>query len=285
MAPKRTHPRPGEQHRRPPPARVLRGLGWHEAEVVDLLGDLRDQRQGDTGSQHHRPEVHALPVLAGVGEKRSHRVRMAHDEVHERHDHQHQPQRRRPYLQLGQRPHAVNDQWDDHQGRGGITQPQRDVQAELKTLGHDRAFECEENEGEGREDDVRDDGTVIPEAATPGDQIQVDVVPRCVVGQRETAEHDDHREHSDPQECVPGAIGNADVGADREVREVGDPAERRRRNNPRAPFPVAARGEAERVILQCLPQRVHIGRSRCYRTPRLRRDEGLALARRHDRRT
>ena len=57
-------------------------------------------------------------------------------------------------------------------------------------------------------------------------------------------------EDRDARQRVGGAVGDADVGTDREVGEVGDAAERRDTHHPRRPFPVAARGEAKGVILQ-----------------------------------
>jgi hypothetical protein len=119
-------------------------------------------------------------------------------------------------------------------------------------MGHDRALEGEEDEGERREDDVRDDRAVVPEAGAAGDQVEVEVVAGGVVRQREAGGEDDHREHEDAPEGVGGAVGDADVGADGEVGEIGDAAQGRDPDDARRPLPVAARGEAEGVVLQRL---------------------------------
>jgi hypothetical protein len=102
-----------EVHQRP---RVLRRLGRHEAQVVDLLGDLGDQREADAGGEEDRAEVRgALAVLALVGDERADRVRVADQQVDERQHHQDQPQRRRPELQLGQQGHPVDHEREDDQ--------------------------------------------------------------------------------------------------------------------------------------------------------------------------
>ena len=116
--------RTGEDDRGPPAARVLRGLGRHEAQVVDLLGDLRDQRQAHAGGQHHRAEVGgAVAVLALVGEELRDRVGVADQQVDERRHHQDQPQRRGPDLQLGQHLHPVDDQREDDQRGRRVAEP------------------------------------------------------------------------------------------------------------------------------------------------------------------
>ena len=175
---------------------------------------------------------------------------MADHQVDERRDHQDQPQRRGPHLQRGEHLHAVDDQREDDQRRRRVADPQRDAEAEFEALGHDRALEREEDEGERREDDVGDHRAVVAEAAAAGDQVEVDVVARRVVGHREAGQHDDDGEDQDAPQRVRGAVGDADVGADGEVGEVGDAAERRDADDPRRPLAVAARREPQRVVLQ-----------------------------------
>ena len=176
----------GEEHPGPPAALVLRRLRRHEAQVVVLLGDLGDERQTHAGGQQRRAEVEALDaVLTLVGEELADRLGMAHDQVDERRDHQDQPQRRRPDLKCGKHFHAVDDQREDDERRRRVADPQRDAEPEFEALGHDRALEGEEDEGERREDDVGDHRAVVAEAAAAGDQVEVDVVSRRVVGDRE----------------------------------------------------------------------------------------------------
>ena len=191
-------------------------------------------------------------VLALVGEELADRLGMADDEVDERRDHQDQPQRRRPDLQCGKHFHPVDDQREDDQGRRRIAEPQRYAEAELEALRHDRALEREEDEGERREDDVGDHRAVVAEAAAAGDQVEVDVVARRVVGHRKAGDHDDDREDQDAPQRVRRAVGDADVGADGEVGEVGDAAEGRDADHPRRPLSVAARREPQRVVLEGL---------------------------------
>ena len=127
---------------------------------------------------------------------------------------------------------------------------------ELQALGHDRALEGEEDEGERREDDVRQHRAVVAEAGAAGDQVEVDVVPGRVVGQREAGDEDDHRGDQDAPEGVRGAVRDADVGADREIGQVGDAAQRRGGDHAGAPPPVGARREPQGVVLQGLAGRL-----------------------------
>ena len=180
------------------------------------------------------------------------RLGVAHQQVGERRDHQHQPQRRGPQLQLRQQRHPVHHQREDDDRRRRVAEPERHPEPQLQTLGHDRAFEGEEDEGERREDDVGDHRAVVAEAAAAGDQVEVEVVPRGVVGEREAGGEDDHREHADAPQRVDGAVRDADVGADGEVGEVGDATQRRDGDRPGAPPAVVAGREAERVVLEGL---------------------------------
>ena len=66
------HPaRAGQEHRTSTNcARSPGVLRRHEAQVVDLLGDLGDQRQAHARGQQHRAEVRrAVALLALVGEE------------------------------------------------------------------------------------------------------------------------------------------------------------------------------------------------------------------------
>ncbi len=177
---------------------------------------------------------------------------MAEHQIHEWRDHQDQPQRGGPDLQRGKDFHAVDDQGEDDDGGQRITHPQRDAESELKALRHDGALEGEEDERERREDDVGDHRAVIAEAAAAGDQVQIDVVPRRVVRERESGHHHHDGEDEDSPQRVGGPVGDADIGADREIGEVGDTAQRRDADHPGGPFAIAARREAQRVVLQRL---------------------------------
>ena len=177
---------------------------------------------------------------------------MADDQVDERRHHQDEPQRRRPHLQRRQHLHAVDDQREDDQRGRRVAEPQRDAEAELQALGHDRALEGEEDEGERREDDVGDHRPVVAETAAAGDQVQVDVVSGGVIRDGETGQHDHDGEDEDAPQRVGGSVRDADVGADGEVGKVRDTAEGRDAHHPRRPLAITSRGEAKRVVLQGL---------------------------------
>jgi len=134
------------------------------------------------------------------------------------------------------------------------------VQPELEALRHDRALEGEEDEGEGREDDIGDHGSVVSETRTSGDEVEIHVVSGGVIGQREPGGEDDNGEYQDSEQRISGAVGDADVGADREVREIRDTTERGNGDHAGRPLTVAARRESEGVILERF-----LGRVRCMR--------------------
>ncbi len=95
------HPaRPGQDQPGPPVALILRSHRRHEAQVVVLFGNLRNQRQADACSQQGRTEVEtSLAALTGVGEELADRLRVTDDQIDERRDHQNEPQGSRPDLQ------------------------------------------------------------------------------------------------------------------------------------------------------------------------------------------
>jgi hypothetical protein len=61
------------------------------------------------------------------------------------------------------------------------------------------------------------------------------------------------------QVLVDDDVRGDDVGTDGEVRQIGDATEGRDRDHPRAPAPIAARREPERVVLQRLLRRPRAG--------------------------
>ena len=103
---------------------------------------------------------------------------------------------------LEEQAHPVHDEREDDDRRDRVADPERDAEPELEALGHDRALEREEDERECSEDDVRDHRPVVAEPAAAGDEVEVEVVARGVVGQREARQEDDDREDQDPPERV-----------------------------------------------------------------------------------
>ena len=134
--------------------RALLGLRRHEAQVVDLLADLGDQRQRDAGARAERDEAErrVAAVDAAVVRPLLVRARVLDRDDDERQEHADEPQRLRPHLHLRQQRHAEDDQRRDHQRRDAVAEPQRDAEPEVQALGHDRPFEGEEDEREARVD-------------------------------------------------------------------------------------------------------------------------------------
>jgi hypothetical protein len=100
---KTTHPGTGRDHRGPPGAPVRGGLVRHEAQEVDLLADLGDQGENDAAAQAEARERDSrdLVVLAAEAEHSTVRARLLDRDRQEWCRYENQPDRLRPYLQLG----------------------------------------------------------------------------------------------------------------------------------------------------------------------------------------
>jgi hypothetical protein len=124
------------------------------------------------------------------------------------------------------------------------------VQAELEGLRHDRAFEGEEDEGEAGVDDRGQRRAEIAESGATGEQVHVDGILRRVVGDRDAGGEDDDRGDADRDDGAGEAVGDGYRAADGEVGQVGDAAERRSRDDIRAPAAEGLGRIAQRVVLE-----------------------------------
>ena len=208
-----------------------------------MLANLHDQRQAYPSAEHDGGNIHRRrAVFTGEMQEAVHQLRIFDNQPHHRHHHQHQPQRRGPHLQAGQGFHAIDHQREHHQGGDQISHPQRDPEAHQQALGHDRAFEGEEDKGEAGKNNAGDHRAEIAEAGAAGDQVKVNVVARGGDRQRNAGEEDHQRRHQDRIDGVAGAPGHTDAGADGKVGQIGDAAQRGDRDDARTPAAEAQRG-------------------------------------------
>ncbi len=181
--------RPGRQQREPPgrplaPAFRLR----QKAQKVDLLPDLRDQREGDARCSGNHDRVQAAiprplqqPLMLGPGQDFD-----AGPGQHGEWQHlQDDPQRLRPFLEGTDARKAVGDQRNHQQGIEKIANFQRHPEAILQGLRQDRGFQGKEDEGEAGIDQRGDRRSQIAEAGASGQQVDIHPRPCRVIGDRD----------------------------------------------------------------------------------------------------
>ena len=95
------------------------------------------------------------------------------------------------HLQLADHRHAHEGDGNDDERRDDVTQHQRHIRKKLQRLRHDRAFEREKDEGEGRIDQRRDGGADIAEPRPAREQIHVDVIAARIVGDGQVCDEDE----------------------------------------------------------------------------------------------
>ena len=249
------HPaRPADQHRGPPArSRRRRALG-HEAQVVDLLAHLRDQRDAHRhrGAEQTQIEVRAGAALAAVVNQAVEHTRVVSEHVEVR-QHQHRdPQRLRDHLQLADRGDAVRHQRQHEQRTEQIPPGRRDVEREVQRIGHHRGLEREEDERERCVDQRRDGRTDVAEAGAAGQEIHVDAIARRIVADRQAGQEDDQAGGEDRPERIGKAVLHQQGRAHGLEHEEGRGAKCGVRYSPFAPLAERARREAQRVVLHRL---------------------------------
>ena len=246
--------RPRHQHRAPPAPAVGGGLLGQEAQVVDLLADLHDERERDRGrgAEHQRVEAAAVRGATDQRGEVGERARLfdQHGDIgqHEQAD----PDRLRPQLQARDQRDAVHHQ-RHHDERGDeITHCERPVEVHLQCKREDRRFEREEDEGEARVHQRGDGRAEVAEAGAARQQVHVDAVLGGVVADRQACEERDEANDQYRPECVGETVAQRDHAADRFEREKRGGAERGVGHAELAPLAEAARRVAQRVVLHRL---------------------------------
>ena len=245
---------PTEQQASPPASPVLRRSLGHEAQVVRLFAHLRDQRDAHRhrGTEQGEVELTALPVGTGIARQVREQVRVVVEHIDIRHDHQHQPERLRPHLQAADRGDAIDHQRDHRQRADQVAPGRRDVECQLKSVGHDGRLEREKNEGEARVDQRGDGRADVAETGAAREQIHVDAVACGVMTDRQTGQEDDQPGREDGPERIDEAVLDQQRGADRLKHQERRCTERRVGHPQRRPLAETARREAQRIVLHRL---------------------------------
>ena len=220
--------RPGREQRGPAPEPVARALRRQEAEEVDLLADLRNQRQHDRGGGAEQHEVEAGGAALRSADEAGpslERIRAIGRDEDEGQDVQHHPDRLRPELKAADEGDAVRHQRDDHQGANDVADGERHAEAFLQRHRHDDGFDGEEDEGEGGVDQRGDGRADIAEPGAAGQQVDVDAVFRRVIADRQAGGEDQQPHRQNRRHGVGEAAAQRDGAADRLEREKRDRAE------------------------------------------------------------
>lgn len=187
-------------------------------------------------------EVSPGPQDSGVGAHHRHQGR----------DHQHDPDRLGPHLELGQQGHAKDDERNDDQGHDQVAHGQGYPEGELEGLGHDRSLEGEEDEREAGVDERRDRRAEVPEPCASGEQVHVDRVLGRVVSDGDASEEDRHRGGHDGPHRAGETSGHGDGAADGIVSQIGDAPQSGGGHHVGAPLAKGTRRVAKGVILHRL---------------------------------
>ena len=243
---------PGQQQRGPPAAPVGRGLLRQEAQEVDLLADLRHQRNRDRrrGAEQQQVEARAIFLATREGQQVRQRFRLLGQHEHIRQHQQHDPHRLGPQLQPADQRHAMGHQRNDDQRAQHIAPRNRQVEVQLDCLRHDGRFQRKEDEGEGRVDQRSDGRADIAEAGAAREQVHVHAIARRVIADRQASQEDQQRHAQDGPERVGETVGQRNGAADRFERQEGHRAQRCISDAEFRPAPKGQRRIAQRIVLQ-----------------------------------
>src|SRR5277367_6350641 len=167
----------GTEQRNPP--RLLRGapVARKETQKIDLLADLRHQRENHGGRSAEQQKVEMagrVAVFAGEFSPLRKGMRIGISDRREGNDVQNDPQRLRPELEAADQRDAVGHQWNDDDGADQIPDRSRNTEAHLERAGEDDGFDGKEDKSKGRVDQRGDRRTDISEAGTARQEVDVD---------------------------------------------------------------------------------------------------------------
>ena len=247
--------RPGQDQRRPPGLPAAHRARRQEAQVVHLLGGLRNQRQQDGGAnaelQQVEPGGGARPGAAVGGPVRQ-PVRMRGQHRAERQQVQRQPHRLGQQLEAADEGDAMRDQRQHCGGTQDVAQPERHAEEGLQHGGHDHRLDAEEDEGEAGIDQRGDGGADVAEPGAAGEQVHVYAGAGGAAADRQADDEDQHAHEQDGGDAVGEPVGHGDGAADGLQRQERHRAQRSLRHPRRRPAPRPLGGEAQRVVLQGL---------------------------------
>jgi hypothetical protein len=246
--------RPRDQDAQVPAHAVRGGLGRHEAQEVDLLADLRDQRDADGGggAEHQYIEPAVVAGASRVVHQLRQQFRLLVQDGDEGQRHQDQPHGLGQHLDAADQGHAMRDQRDDRQRADHVAEIERQAEIQFECVGHNGRLEREQDERERGVDEGGDGRADVAEAGAAREQVHVDAVFGGVVADRQAGEKDDQADGHDGPQRVDEAVVDGDGAADRFEHQKGDGAEGGVGDAEHRPFTERARRVAQRVIFDRL---------------------------------
>ncbi len=139
-------------HQRDPPRRFGgAAVTRQEPQEVDLLADLRHQREHDGRRDAEQQQIEMtsdVAVLAGEFVPFRERVRAGPRNRGKGQDVQHNPERLGPELEAADQRNAIGHERDDRDRADEVADRARNTQAHLQRGRQDHRLDCEEDEGE-----------------------------------------------------------------------------------------------------------------------------------------
>ena len=248
--------RAGAEQRDPPRlARCGAAVARQEAQEVDLLADLRHQREHHGSGRSEQQQIEmavGIAVLAGEFGPLRKRMRIGPGDRGERQYMQHDPSRLRPQLETADQRDAVRHQRNDHDRADEIADRARNAEAHLQSRSENHRLDREEDEGEGGVDQRGDGRADIAKAGAAGEQVDIDAAFGGVIGNGQAAAENDDADDQDRGGGVGDAIVKRNGAADRFQGQERDGAKGGVGDAGGGPSPRALGGEAQRVIFQRL---------------------------------
>ncbi len=244
----------GRDDRRPPCDAVAFGALGHEAQDVDLLADLSDEREDDasSGAGTEQIEPFAVPTGADIpGPRREARIILKRDE-HERGQVEQHPDGLGPHLKAADPCNAVGHDRDHHDSADDVADGHRQAEAQLERQSHDDGFYGEKDERERGVDQRSDGRSDVAESGPARQQIDIDAVARGVVGDRQAGQEYQQRNREHGGDSILEAVAQRDGAADGFESKKRYRSERSVADTYGRPATCLLRGEAERVVLERL---------------------------------
>ena len=249
----------GEKHREAVPL-AARPFRRQEPEEVDLLADLRHQRQDHRRRRAKAREVERRRaarrprhcVDAGEGAPEVNLSPVGEGDEDDRQDVEHDPDRLRQDLEAADQLDAVCHQRNYRHRADDEADPQRHAESELQRPRHDRGLDGKQDEGKARIDQRGDGRADIAKARPPGEEVDVDAVPHGKARDRHADDEDGDAGDDDGDHRIGGAIGEGDRAADRLERQEGNGPDRGVRDAVARIAAGALGGEPERIVLKGL---------------------------------
>ncbi len=241
-------------------AKPTLAFGRQKAQEIDLFADLRHQSQNDGRgcAEFHEIEIRdgagraGRMVNAGKGAPEIVFLPVHQGDEDEGQDVEDDPEGLGDDLETADKPHAMGDERNDHDGGDDVADPERNAERQFQRAGHDRRLDGKEHEGEGGVNQRGNGGADVTEACAACQQIDIDAVADGITADRQADGEHGHGGDKDGVKSVGGAVGKRDGPADGLKGEERYRADGGVGNAVGGKLPGALGGETQRIIFQRL---------------------------------